>query len=75
MRKKIRRSVKPSTKALEKIDPNKIVYLDEAGINDNETSPRGYALKGLRCLAQRSGRRRRRISFIAALRRDVLSRR
>jgi transposase len=51
---------------LDKIPEEKIIYLDQSGIDSNEEFPYGYALKGKRCYGNKAGRGER-ISFIAAL--------
>ena len=49
------------------IDPSKIVYSDETGIDDNEAPPSGWAPKGKRCHAQKKGIRKTRYNITAAL--------
>ena len=44
-----------------------IVYVDEAGINNNEVYPYGWAFMGNRLLAEKPGERTQRISIIGAL--------
>ncbi len=50
----------------------KRVYLDEAGMNDNESYEYGWSMKGSRCNGSKSGRRSERTSFIGALNRNSL---
>lgn len=50
-----------------KLSPHRLVYIDEAGLADNDPISRGYAPKGQRCYAQKSGRAKKRVSFIAGL--------
>ncbi|WP_367364002.1 IS630 family transposase [Candidatus Tisiphia endosymbiont of Nedyus quadrimaculatus] len=57
---------------LEKVPIEKRVYLDEAGINDNESYEYGWSMKGSRCNGSKSGRRSERTSFIGALNRNSL---
>ena len=59
-------------KKLEKIDKSKIVYIDEAGIDNREDYPYGYSPSGRRCYAVRSAKRTERVSWIAALKEEVL---
>lgn len=54
-------------KKLEKIEPNKIVYVDEAGFDNREDYPYGYSPKGERCYALKSGKKKERVSWISAL--------
>lgn len=49
------------------IDKNDLIYIDEAGIDDNESYPYGWSLKGSRAWSKKSGNRRTRINFIGAL--------
>ena len=49
------------------IDPSTRVYLDEAGIDDNETYPYGWGLKGERVHGMRASKRDKRISIISVL--------
>ncbi|WP_375318796.1 IS630 family transposase [Candidatus Tisiphia endosymbiont of Oplodontha viridula] len=52
---------------LEKVAIERRVYLDEAGINDNESYEYGWSMKGNRCNGNKSGKRSERTSFIGAL--------
>lgn len=45
----------------------KIVYVDEAGFDNRNDYPYGYSPKGERCYALKSGKRKERVSWIAAL--------
>lgn len=47
------------------IDPEKIVYSDETGIDDNEVVLTGWALKGQRCYAKKNAERNTRYNIIA----------
>ncbi len=49
------------------IDPKKIVYSDEAGIDDNEVVLTGWAPCGKRCHAVKKGVRKTRYNITAAL--------
>ena len=49
------------------IDPSNIVYSDEAGIDDNEVPPTGWAPVGERCNAEKKAERKNRYNIIAAL--------
>lgn len=51
---------------------DKIIYIDESGIDSHEEFPYGYALKGKRCYAHKSGRCAKRISFLAGLNQDKM---
>lgn len=53
---------------LQEIEPEHIVYLDEAGIDNRSDYPYGYSPKGERVYALKDGSRTERISWIAALR-------
>jgi len=52
---------------LSKIDAKKLVYLDEAGINNNESYPYAWTPKGERAEDERPGRRSQRYSIISSL--------
>lgn len=54
------------------IDPSKIVYSDETGIDDNEVSTNGWAPIGERCHAQKKAIRKTRYNITAALNSNVL---
>lgn len=43
------------------------VYVDEAGMDDNETYAYAWSYQGQRAFAKKSGKRKKRINFIAAL--------
>lgn len=49
------------------IDPSTLVYLDEAGIDDNETYAYGWGFKGERVYGMRASKRDKRISIISTL--------
>jgi len=49
------------------IDPSDIVFVDEAGLNNNEVYPYGWAQKGQRLNMFKLGCRTQRISIIGAL--------
>ena len=46
---------------------NRLVYVDEAGFDNRDDYPYGYSPKGERCYALKSGKRKERVSWIAAL--------
>jgi transposase len=54
------------------IDPEKIVYSDETGIDDNEVPLTGWAPQGKRCYAQKRAERKTRYNIIAALNKNLL---
>jgi len=43
------------------------VYLDESGIDSNDGYPYGWSRRGSRCHASKSGKKKKRLSMIAAL--------
>ena len=49
-----------------------IVYLDESGINDNETNPHAWGKKGMRIYGVKNAERKRRLSIIASLNENYL---
>ncbi len=53
--------------AIKNIDPKDFVYIDEAGIDDNETNEYGWAPKGERFYAFKNAERTTRFSMISAL--------
>ncbi|WP_155084980.1 IS630 family transposase [Piscirickettsia salmonis] len=53
---------------VEKIDNDKIVYMDEAGMDDTERYAYGHSAKGKRCYAEKPGKKSIRINFIGGLR-------
>jgi transposase len=52
---------------IKEIDPSKLVYSDEAGIDDNEVPLTGWAPRGKRCHAQKKAERKTRYNITAAL--------
>ena len=52
---------------IQNIDPTKIVYSDETGIDDNEVVLTGWAPRGKRCHAQKKAERKTRYNITAAL--------
>ena len=52
---------------LARIAPKNLVYVDEAGFDNRDDYPYGYSPKGERCYAFKSGKKRERTSWIAAL--------
>jgi len=52
---------------INQIDQSKIVYVDEAGFDNQDDYPYGYSPKGTRCYALKSGKRVAGVSWIAAL--------
>ena len=57
---------------LAQLDESKVVYLDEAGIDDTEDYGYGWCWRGQRFYAQRRASRRQRVSFIAAWQQQTL---
>lgn len=51
---------------LETLEPNEVVYVDEAGMDARDTYDYGYSPKGERLHALKSGRREGRVNMIAA---------
>ena len=54
-------------KKVEQVEKEKLVYVDEAGFDNREDYPYGYSPKGERCYDLKSGKKRERPSWIAAL--------
>lgn len=54
-------------KTLQTISPESIVYLDESGIDDNDTYPYGWGIKGQRVHSLKKGNRTKRLSLMSAL--------
>ena len=54
------------------IKPNTIVYIDESGIDDNETSQYAWGPKEMRIYAEKNAERKRRLSIIGALEKNTL---
>lgn len=52
---------------LKTVDPERIIYVDEAGIDNRQDYPYGYSEIGQRFYALKSGKRTERVSWIAAL--------
>ena len=52
---------------LKKYRPSQIIYIDESGIDSNQSSPYGWSQKGERCPGIRPGKRQKRLSLIGAL--------
>ncbi|WP_238358216.1 IS630 family transposase [Piscirickettsia salmonis] len=50
------------------MDNDKIVYMDEAGMDDTERYAYGHSAKGKRCYAEKPGKKSIRINFIGGLR-------
>lgn len=50
-----------------KYSPEQVIYIDESGIDNNETNPYGWSKKGERCQGNRPGKRGERLSIIGAL--------
>jgi transposase len=59
-------------KKLAEKDPEKIIYLDESGIDDNEAYPYGYSIKGSRVYDAKNAYRNKRLSIISALHKKTL---
>jgi len=57
---------------LKNIDPTKIIYSDETGIDDNEKPDTGWSLKGTRCYDLKSGKRKKRYNITAALNQKIV---
>lgn len=53
--------------AIKKVDKKELIYLDESGIDDNESYPYAWSLKGERAFSKKAGHRKERINFIGAL--------
>ncbi|WP_341764697.1 transposase [Candidatus Tisiphia endosymbiont of Beris chalybata] len=54
-------------KEIEKIPLEKLVYLDESGIEDNACPTNGWSAKGSRCYDKKVYQHKRRVSMIAGL--------
>jgi transposase len=48
-------------------EAREVVYLDESGIDDNETNPYAWGKKGMRIYGVKNAKRTKRLSIIAAL--------
>lgn len=48
-------------------DKEDLMYIDEAGIDSNESYPYGWSVKGERIWSKKSGKRQSRINFIGGL--------
>lgn len=59
-------------KRLEAIEDHRKVSVDEAGFDNREDYPYGYSLKGQRCYALKSGKKRERTSWVSALKQRQL---
>jgi transposase len=59
-------------KTIAEINPRNLVYMDEAGIDDNDAYPYAYARKGQRAFAFKPGTKKKRVSIIASLRNNAL---
>ncbi len=57
---------------LKSVENNGIVYVDEAGFDNREDYPYGYSPRGERCYDLKDGKRKERVSWIAALREKAL---
>jgi len=57
---------------IKKIDPKKLRFGDETGIDDNEVNPRAYAPKGQRAYCKKKGTRTKRVSILATLKQNKL---
>lgn len=57
---------------IKNIDPDKIVYSDETGIDDNEVSTNGWSPRGKRCHAKKNAKRTNRYNITAALNKNKL---
>jgi transposase len=57
---------------IKRIPLTNLVYIDEAGIDANETYQYGWAEKGERCYAQKFGESEGRVSFIGGLQKDKI---
>jgi transposase len=53
---------------LKEEESKNFVYVDEAGFDNRDDYPYGYSPKGERCYALKSGQRKERVSWVAALR-------
>jgi transposase len=52
---------------LKEYRPEQIIYIDESGIDSNETYPYGWCPQGERFVGNRPGKRQKRLSLIGAL--------
>ena len=52
---------------IQKVAKDKIIWLDESGIEDNIIKDYGFSLKGERCYGKKSYQYKKRISMIAGL--------
>jgi hypothetical protein len=52
---------------ISKIEKDRLVFLDESGIEDNSCSPCGWSNKGSRCYGAKQFQRQVRISMIGGL--------
>jgi transposase len=57
---------------IKSIEPAKLLYSDEAGIDDNEVLLNGWAPRGERCHAQKRAERKKRYNIIATLNLNLL---
>lgn len=57
---------------IKKIDPSTIVYIDESGVDDNETNSYAWGPKGERIYAEKNAERTRRLSIISSLNNNTL---
>ena len=56
-----------SWKKLPLYPPEQLIYMDESGIDSNESFPYGWCEKGQRFHAERPGFRRKRLSILGAI--------
>lgn len=54
-------------KTIVRLGKNNLIYIDEAGINGNESYPYGWSIKGDRAWSKKSGNRQTRLNFMGAL--------
>lgn len=59
-------------KILNEKDPKSLVYIDEAGINDDEVYPFAWGPKGKRIFGMKKAKRSHRLSIIGALHNSVI---
>ncbi|NES25766.1 MAG: IS630 family transposase [Symploca sp. SIO3E6] len=59
-------------KKLSRYRAEDLIYMDESGIDSNETLPYGWSKKGQRFHSSRPGKRRERLSIVGALCQDKL---
>lgn len=64
----VQKKRKRYAKAVKKVDPKRLVFLDETGVNASMTQDRGWALRGQKALKCRSIRDRKNVTVVGAMR-------